>query len=223
LKQLREKEKSTMEKEGKQKCKDQGCESSSSSESSDSECDEVVDMKCVRQAAIVQTVENPKKSSLSLPTPKETMSNPSCCNMILETTLNDNATIEVLNAETLNLNQSDQFSSVSSLMTIATPKEKRIEVCMGGKCKKLGGPTLMMEFQRLAGDDTVVVGCKCMGKCKSAPNVRVMNGESVNDDSLRTPSNPVVSGVSLEDVELIVANYLGEGKALGVAVAALPS
>ena len=57
---------------------------------------------------------------------------------------------------------------------------------MGRKCKKLGGPALMMEFQRVAGDDTIVMGCKCIGNWKSAPNVRVMNGESVNDDSLRT-------------------------------------
>lgn len=217
LKKLRVEEKSTMGKEGKQKCKDQDCESSSSSESSDSECDEVVDMRCFRQAAMVQTIENPKESSLSLPTPEEIMSNPKCCNMILETTLNDNATIDVLNSETPKLNQSNQVRSVSSLMTMAPPMDKRIEVCMGGKCKKLGGPALMEEFQRVMDDDTVVVGCKCMGKCKSAPNVRVMNGENVNDDSVRTPSNPILTGVSLEDVELIVANYLGEEKALGVA------
>ena len=182
-------------------------------------------MKCFRQAAIVQTIENPKESSLSLPTPEEIVSNPQCCNMILETTLNDNATIDVLNSETPNLNQSNQVRSVGSLMIMAPPMEKRIEVCMGGKCKKLGGPALMEEFQRVVGDDIVVVGCKCMGKCRSAPNIRVMNGEDVNDDSVRTPSNPILTGMSLEDVELIVANYLGEGKALGVAtsVAAQPS
>lgn len=228
LKQLRAEEENSkkMEKLEKQKSKQQDCESSSSSSSSesssDSECDEVVDMTRFKNKVVAETkatqLGNEQSSSLSTPNLEQ-----GCCNMILEATLSDNAAIEVLNSEIPIQNQLNGRNISSSVIT--PPREKRIEVCMGGKCKKSGAPALMEEFRRAVGNDGAVVGCKCMGKCKSGPNVRVMNGENNVDDgdSLRTPSNPICVGVGLEDVELIVANYFGEEKkGMGLAVAALP-
>ncbi|KAL5782811.1 hypothetical protein ACOSP7_007840 [Xanthoceras sorbifolium] len=82
---------------------------------------------------------------------------------------------------------------------------KRIQVCMGNKCKKSGGGALLEEFQRVTAVEGAlnvdVVGCKCMGKCKNGPNVRLYN--SVDD----TPANPLFIGVGLEDVGGIVANF----------------
>ncbi|XP_065859882.1 diacylglycerol O-acyltransferase 3 [Euphorbia lathyris] len=100
-----------------------------------------------------------------------------------------------------------EFSSINSESVSNT----KIEICMGGKCKKLGAPMLMEEFERKIGTEGSVVGCKCMGKCKSAPNVRVseIQEESVKC-SLQTPTNPLYIGVGLEDVGVIVANLLGK-------------
>ncbi|TQD83135.1 hypothetical protein C1H46_031297 [Malus baccata] len=92
---------------------------------------------------------------------------------------------------------------------------KRIEVCMGNKCKKSGGGALLKEFERQMAVEGTVVGCKCMGKCKNGPNVRVsstidgIQSEGM-DDSIRTPTNPLYIGVGMEDVSLIVANLIGE-------------
>ncbi|KAF8394746.1 hypothetical protein HHK36_020963 [Tetracentron sinense] len=104
----------------------------------------------------------------------------------------------------------------------------RIEVCMGGKCKKSGAAALLEEFERRVGvDGAVVVGCKCMGKCRDGPNVRVLNGckgiqaEGGDDGSFRLPANPLCIGVGLEDVSTIVANFFGEErKDLGLMAAA---
>lgn len=79
---------------------------------------------------------------------------------------------------------------------------KRIEVCMGNKCRKSGGAALMEEFERVMGVEGAVVGCKCMGKCRDGPNVKVVEGGGGR--------NPLCIGVGLEDVGLIVANLLGE-------------
>ncbi|KAL2922319.1 Diacylglycerol O-acyltransferase 3 cytosolic [Bienertia sinuspersici] len=187
LKQLRAEEEEQM------KCKSQDCESSS--DSSDSECDEVIDMNCVKnKTTIVQPMdithspcnEQPMKEQLSHSSEQK------CCNMILDMALSKETGIEVLDSKSQQL----EAGSIG----------KKIEVCMGGKCKKLGGPALMEEFQRVMGDKGVVEGCKCMGKCKSAPNVRAVNG----DDSLNAPSKSLCIGVGLEDVELIVANYFAK-------------
>ena len=64
-----------------------------------------------------------------------------------------------------------------------------------------------------------------LGQCKDGPNVRVLNSvdgshaEGV-DVSVRTPTNPLFIGVGLDDVGVIVANFLGdEQKDLGLAAA----
>lgn len=97
--------------------------------------------------------------------------------------------------------------SINGSLMMISLRGKRVEVCMGGKCKKSGVSVLMEEFRRVVGDEGDVVGCKCMGKCKSCFNVRVLNGE--DDDFLR---NFLCIGVGLEDVGLIVVNYFGEEK-----------
>ncbi|GFZ11538.1 hypothetical protein Acr_22g0009360 [Actinidia rufa] len=57
------------------------------------------------------------------------------------------------------------------------------------------------------------------GKERNAPNVRILNGVQA-DDSVRAPTNPLFIGVGFEDVNLIVANYIGEtNKELGLAAA----
>ena len=89
---------------------------------------------------------------------------------------------------------------------------------MGNKCNKSGGAALLAEFRRQMGPDAAaVVACKCMGKCRSAPNVRVCNE---NDETatgtaaaVRIPiptANPLYIGVGLEDVSSIVDNLLGQ-------------
>ncbi|KAH9619761.1 hypothetical protein KSS87_018062 [Heliosperma pusillum] len=209
LQQLRteEEKQEKKEKEEKKGCKNSNCNSSSSeSESSDSECDKVANIKRVGNVSIVQ----PNETYLPATNEKifgnlEQECSSSCSNMILETTLNKDASIQVLN-----LKQSDMG--------------KRINVCMGGKCKKSGAPALLEELQKVVGDEGSVIGCKCMGKCKTAPNVKVSTGETLGDDSLRYPSNPLYIGVGLEDVELIVASYFGEElKGLGMSVSSAAS
>ncbi|KAK9136543.1 hypothetical protein Sjap_007137 [Stephania japonica] len=89
----------------------------------------------------------------------------------------------------------------------------RIEVCMGGKCKKAGAAALMEEFERRVGGEGSVFGCKCMGKCREGPNVRVLNRSSDGMNASGAPSkSPLCIGVGLEDVGLIVASFFGEEK-----------
>ncbi|KAI6692844.1 hypothetical protein NL676_020554 [Syzygium grande] len=154
--------------------------SSSSSESSDSECGEVIDMGCVMTEVLVKEESN-NAGSLVLP------------NGVLyhEATVSGPSNVAASGAVT-----------------------KRIEVCMGKKCKNTGGPALLEEFKNTVGVEGAVVECKCLGKCRDGPNVRVSNslGEdpaAEADDSVRIPGNPLLIGVSLEDVDAIVAKYLG--------------
>lgn len=82
--------------------------------------------------------------------------------------------------------------------------KKGVEVCMGNKCKKSGGGALLEEFQRVIGVEGNVVGCKCMGKCRDGPNVRLNSGNQ------QIPANPLCIGVGLKDVGAIVANFLAQ-------------
>lgn len=88
-------------------------------------------------------------------------------------------------------------------IAIETDQTKRIEVCMGNKCKKLGAGVLLEEFERVLGGEAAVVGCKCMGKCRDGPNVRLRNSAAV-------PPAPLCVGVALEDIHVIASNLLGE-------------
>ncbi|QHO23121.1 hypothetical protein HN873_038855 [Arachis hypogaea] len=118
------------------------------------------------------------------------------------------------------INGSLKNESTAVIITESIP-QKRIEVCMGNKCKKSGSIALLQEFERVVGAEggaaAAIVGCKCMGKCKSAPNVRIQNSTADKiaegfNDSVKVPANPLFVGVALEDVETIVARFLRENQ-----------
>ncbi|PSR97838.1 Ubiquitin-associated protein like [Actinidia chinensis var. chinensis] len=218
------------------------CDSSSSgssSESSDSECGEVVDINSLKTEAIARTaVDESQQATLTLPSTLTKESNTTIglqSSVIPPSTMNQEGRMTEeggVGCSTLNLLEqqccTSGTSSIScnSLMVGAyhgdggrsAAAEKKIGVCMGGKCKKSGAAALLEEFQRVLGVEGAVQ-CKCMGKCRNAPNVRILNGVQA-DDSVRAPTNPLFIGVGFEDVNLIVANYFGEtNKELGLAAA----
>lgn len=184
---------------------DSSSSSSESSQSSDSECGEVIDMNCLRsqptqqyddsQSAAAQIAAVLAASLQSLPT--------------------TNATEERASEDIVSLQLHKQEKESECRPTTSSCSSKRVEVCMGNKCKKLGSVVLMEEFTRQMGEEGVVVGCKCMGKCKTAPNVRVMNTAGVEGATdglcVRTANNnPLCIGVGLGDVTAIVASLLGD-------------
>ncbi|XP_059636778.1 diacylglycerol O-acyltransferase 3 [Cornus florida] len=227
------------------------CEESSdsSSESSDSDCEEVVDMSRLKNKSSTQPIPNEFQSStqeitLTLPSTLTQEGNTSeLLSVIQEATSTlpnilfqeGNTNFEVSSSMILDreccTRTSTSCSNVGSVgcnsgnSLFKGASEKRIEVCMGGKCKKSGAPALLEEFRRVVGVEGTVVGCKCMGKCRDGPNVRVLNhidrveADEV-DDSVRTPSNPLCIGVGFEDVGLIVSRFLADSpKDLGLAAA----
>lgn len=215
IKKQRKEEKSKLKAlrmKNKMECKGN---SRSSSESSDDECGEVIDMNRLKIES--GTVDDQQLVGL-----ESTLTVPSTPNVA------EDMNIGVCNSQ---LTSTSGVSSADNLYTfqgnsLATESlSRKIEVCMGGKCKKLGAATLMDEFQKAVGVEGSVVGCKCMGKCKSAPNVKVLNsvdgiqGE-VEDSSVRMPANPLCIGVGLEDVGTIVSNFFGANQNdLGLAAA----
>lgn len=149
-----------------------------------------------------------------------------CGEVVLMTHLRRNGAImepikdepEPVIQETKTLEQPSSLQPVNTATRVGLEQnEKRIEICMGGKCKKSGAGALLEEFERVVGVEGAVVGCKCMGKCREGPNVRVLNSMSgveleakELDDSVRTPTNPLCIGVGLQDVGIIVSNLFGE-------------
>lgn len=209
------------------------CESSSS-ESSDSECEDVVDMSSLRSEPLAQTAEpvvdvqlfsQKTATSLTLPSTLTQEGNTTEANGLGDHRLDING-VECCTRTSISFSSSSAVSHNESSSSVTVPSSaKRIEVCMGKKCGKSGGPALLEEFERVVGVEGAVVGCKCLGKCKDGPNVRVLNSvdgshaEGV-DVSVRTPTNPLFIGVGLDDVGVIVANFLGdEQKDLGLAAA----
>ena len=212
------------------------CESSSSesSESSDSECEDVIDMSSLRSESLAQTAEpvvdvqllsQKKETTLTLPSTLTQDGNTTEANGLGDHRLDING-VECCIGTSTSFSSSSAVNHNESSSSVTVPSSaKRIEVCMGKKCGKSGGPALLEEFERVVGVEGAVVGCKCLGKCKDGPNVRVLNGvdgshaEGV-DVSVRTPTNPLFIGVGLDDVGVIVANFLGdEQKDLGLAAA----
>ncbi|XP_076933367.1 diacylglycerol O-acyltransferase 3-like [Bidens hawaiensis] len=133
----------------------------------------------------------------------------------------DNVVVNMSKLKTVTTSNTNQepTSSSSSVQVLEKPENivitdtavdcgKKIEVCMGGKCKKSGAATLLETFQAAVGGDAVaVVGCKCMGKCREGPNVKVHTEEEEEAAALRNPM--LCIGVGLEDVDTIVANFFG--------------
>lgn len=182
--------------------KSESSSSSSSSESSDSDCDKVVDMNTFRGVGVGVDVATKPVDGLKLQTIIDVETSTPHHHVMDLCSTND-ASVVV------------GFKKESNVVIPAA--QKRIEVCMGNKCKKSGAAALMQEFEKVVGVEGVgsVVGCKCMGKCKSGPNVRIQNSVDHGmvhgvDDSVKVPSNPLCIGVGLEDVDTIVARFLGE-------------
>ncbi|XP_057470634.1 diacylglycerol O-acyltransferase 3-like [Actinidia eriantha] len=218
------------------------CDSSSSgssSESSDSECGEVVDINSLKTVAIARTaVDESQQATLTLPSTLTKESNTTIglqSSVIPPSTMNQERIMtEEGGVGCSSLNLLEQQCCTSGISSIScnplmvgayhgdggrtAAAEKKIGVCMGGKCKKSGAAALLEEFQRVLGVE-LAVQCKCMGKCRNAPNVRILNGVQA-DNSVRPPTNPLFIGVGFEDVNLIMANYFGENKKeLGLAAA----
>lgn len=194
---IEEKEMKKKKKEEKKLARKMDCKedsSSSSSESSESDCEEqqilrLSDLKTNTTATI--TVPDPV-TSVPLPSPL--------------------AAPFSLPASAPALVQTIPVEDVSPV---------KIEVCMGGKCKKAGSMDLLREFEEKVGAEggVVVVGCKCMGKCKEGPNVRVsscgsgttgITGTVQGGESVRVLRNQLCIGVGLDDVGTIVAHFLEE-------------
>ncbi|CAI9772921.1 unnamed protein product [Fraxinus pennsylvanica] len=208
--------------------------SSSSSESSDSECGEVVDMNLLKCAQAIpnpntlQTVDEEVASPpLSMSTLEGTTirlqqsiseSIPTVLSTITEEKIDVGRGIESFNSVQESCSRTDSLCrDASDVSLVKVDSAMKIEVCMGGKCKKSGAAALLEEFQKMVGIEVGVSGCKCMGKCRSGPNVRVQNNfEGVqaggDDVSVRGSTNPLFIGVRLEDVDLIVANLLGDNQ-----------
>ncbi|KAL8511561.1 hypothetical protein ACS0TY_018095 [Phlomoides rotata] len=166
------------------------CEvSSSSSDSSDSECGEIIDMNTLKHSNA--TVEQ----SSTYPTP-----------IIPTIPSNEDEKMDLRPSNVDTYSNSQMGPSGFVFPTCS----KKIEVCMGGKCRKSGGGALLVEFQKAVGIEGAVSGCKCMGKCKEGPNVRVVNG--LDGGEVDIPANSLCIGVGLEDVNMIVANFLGENQ-----------
>lgn len=154
------------------------CKDSSSSCSSESDCDNVMNMKQLKTEVTSNSKQEVTTSSLALVTP-----------------------VQIQEVE----NQVIENAICKDVVSNVDVDCKKIEVCMGGKCKKSGAAMLLENFQAAVGGEAAVVGCKCMGKCKDGPNVRVRNeGDAV--------SSPLCIGVGLEDVESIVTNFFGESR-----------
>lgn len=208
--------------------------SSSSSESSDSECGEVVDMSSLRSAAALAPPSTLTQEESA--TELQSVIREAHASLTIPSTVNQKGpSIEegVVGSYLQHIEQ-PCFTNRTSTNTRCSvgmagggvSLVNKVEVCMGGKCKKSGAALLLDEFQRVLGAEASVVGCKCMGKCRDGPNVRILNYSGVGvqaecvDDSARVPSNPLCIGVGFEDVGSIVATFLGEKhKECGMAAA----
>ncbi|RZC48812.1 hypothetical protein C5167_017235 [Papaver somniferum] len=216
LKQLKAEEKEMKRKKKEEKAKQKSMKmktesSSSSSESSDSDCGDVVNMKSLRINTTTESKvgiegESTSPISSSIQEIEIGSSRQDCC---AESTSCCSSSGIGATANTSTLQR-------SSATVMATLDGERIEVCMGGKCKKSGAAELLQEFEkRVGGGSVAVVGCKCMGKCRDGPNVRVLNqcnGERTTMvEEIKAPlvTNPLCIGVGLEDVSMIVANFFG--------------
>ncbi|TYI55108.1 hypothetical protein E1A91_D11G117800v1 [Gossypium mustelinum] len=201
-------------------------ESSSSSESSDSECGEVVDMKALRNNALKPSLESETPIGNALERPEEIVieaptvaEEATLANSLMELENSDSSPQIRIRVPLTGLDgeccSSNGFKDGHSNTLVEGTSTKKIEVCMGGKCKKMGAAALLEEFERKVGAEGTVVACRCMGKCKTSPNVRVLNSQTetttrINEDSVRLGINPTCTGVGLQDIDLIVANLLGK-------------
>ncbi|GLT91398.1 hypothetical protein SLE2022_092890 [Rubroshorea leprosula] len=231
LKRKRKEEKAKLKEERKKTMAvcEESSSSSSSSESSDGECGEVIDMSRLRnEESIAQPVldesipviEAATTSILPILLPQE------------ESVTKENGFEDgnhrnhegqcwTAGPSASSCSNGSGVSYDEGSRSVRGASVKRIEVCLGKKCSKSGGAALLEEFERVVGVEGAVVGCKCLGKCRDGPNVRVLNSidgiqNEETDVSVRSmANNPLCLGVGLEDVQVIVANLFGkDGEAL---------
>ncbi|XP_052155283.1 diacylglycerol O-acyltransferase 3 [Oryza glaberrima] len=173
-------------------CKDEDS-TSCSSESSDSECKEVVRMSRCATITTPQTQPSSTVFPIILPQIPESVTLEPC----------QDAQISSEPANTM-------LSTTATIAVVEKPMTNRIEVCMGGKCKKSGSLAVLQEFEKKVGTDGAVVGCKCLGKCGLGPNVRLRS------EGAAQKKNPLLIGVGLEDVGTIASGLFGGGDDLGM-------
>ncbi|CAN6444292.1 unnamed protein product [Victoria cruziana] len=182
--------------------------SSSSESSSDSECGEVVSMKDLR----VATAQQQKPELQDSERQRQPLLQAGEC----QTAGQMNPRAGPLETSTMQMR-----ARVEAALTITSaPKEatetNKVEVCMGGKCKKLGAQLLVEEFEKVLGPNGAVSVCKCLGKCRDGPNVRVVTGGAATsitseEGDIEDPAiAPICVGVGLQDVQVIVASYFGD-------------
>lgn len=190
---------------------DMDSESSSSSESSDSDCDKgkVVDMSSFRNKSM-PVLEPLQPESTVATFPKKLDDDAQSCKNTVEAL--QLAMLQTPSVFPSMANPGQTLKTTDAAVSVVGLPLKRVEVCMGGKCKKSGGAVLLDEFQKaMTGTEGSAVACKCMGKCRDGPNVRVVNEtDAVMADSVRTPSKTVCVGVGLQDVETIVTSFFDE-------------
>ena len=204
----------------KVKCKSDSS-SSSSSESSDSDCREVIDMSRLRSSGSKEPEQAVEEAALAISSspivisssPMEELNSKEVVGSVVPS-------LQIIREECCtgtasSSNCCSNGSSSSSVAVRALSEEQRVEVCMGGKCKKMGAMALMEEFEKKVGEEGAVIGCKCMGKCKTGPNVRLKNHTDGiqterGDGSFKFQANPLYIGVTLEDVGQVVATFLGK-------------
>ncbi|KAJ9171657.1 hypothetical protein P3X46_014989 [Hevea brasiliensis] len=201
--------------------------SSSSSESSDSDCGVAMGISSLRSNALKQFIDHETEEEQENNKEQATLAEISSSNQEEEQENNKEqatlAEISSSNQEENNsfslqnlggdcCNECSRSNNSNDHESSGLASGRRIEICMGGRCKKLGAVALLEEFERKVGTEGAVVGCKCMGKCKNGPNVRIQN-ESAKG-SVEPPINPLslCSRVELEDVDEIVRNFLGKDR-----------
>ncbi|KAK4373873.1 hypothetical protein RND71_004550 [Anisodus tanguticus] len=247
LKRKRKEEKALMKMKGANQVQGttRNCEmsssSSSSSESSDDECQNLVDMKNLKLKSLAQTCDRALENATLSPGISTTVEplNPEVDTSV-EISITSTSSLLVpvpekkgeccLEASDCHIGNVSSSSNASVLATTTLAGTKKIEVCMGGKCKRSGAGAILEKFQQVVGIEAAVSGCKCMGKCKVGPNVKVSGCSSSSgpdafqaSDSVAVSSAPTSSinslciGVGLEDVSLIAANLLGRYQEVGLA------
>nr|DAD32944.1 TPA_asm: hypothetical protein HUJ06_011795 [Nelumbo nucifera] len=220
LQQLRAKEKEMKRKRKQEKTKMKAAQmksrvnresSAGYSESIDSECEEIGDMSCLRNDTPETKLDEPEQEVGAVQTsPSEPIIQgdkdkiEDCSADICKRECHNGSDASCCSGSSVGVNDQSNLANGAST--------KRIEVCMGGKCKKLGAEMLLTEFKKRLGVEGAVVGCKCMGKCRDGANVRILNGLGVEgkDESVRGPSNHLFIGVGLKDVATIVESFFGE-------------
>lgn len=201
LEKLREEEK---EKKRKQKEKKATLKTAAwisySPESSESECEEIFTANRSGSGALSKPHINESQTQVEAP-----LTDPNLSSQLLQKT--EDLINNCNSSTTCTQGCNNSCNGYNSLLGEST---KKMEVCMGGNCKKSGAVELLEELEKMVGTEGAVVGCKCMGKCKKGPNVRVLNNKVEGFAGPRTGG--LCTGVGLKDVGAIVADFLGNTK-----------